>query len=66
MPELTFEWDDEKNKLNKKIHGISFKDAMFVFTERSENVIRLISARTATAAEERLYNDHNSQIKTGR
>ena len=100
MQELSFEWDERKNKLNKKAHGISFEDAMFifndplkvilpdlfhseteerwlaiglvsrvlfvVFTERSENVIRLISARAATKTEERLYNDQNNQAKTGR
>jgi uncharacterized DUF497 family protein len=91
MIETTFEWDDDKNKLNQKMHGISFEDAKFVFndphkvilpdlyhsgkeerwlvigiinkvlfvvfTERDEK-IRLISARTATKAEERLYYDH--------
>jgi len=31
--ELTFEWDDEKNKLNQKQHGITFDDAKFVFGE---------------------------------
>jgi uncharacterized DUF497 family protein len=90
---INFEWDDEKDKLNQKTHGISFEDAKFVFndplkiilpdlyhsekeerwlaigfvsrvlfvvfTERSENTIRIISARTATKAERRLYNDQN-------
>jgi len=92
---ITFEWDEDKNKLNQMLHGISFEDAKFVFndpfkivlpdlyhsekeerwlaigivsrvlfvvfTERSENNIRIISARTATKAEVRLYNDHNKQ-----
>ena len=35
-----------------------------VFTERSENTIRIISARVATKAERRLYNDQNNQAKT--
>ena len=95
MLEITFEWDDKKNKLNQKIHGIAFEDAKFVFndpfkvilpdlyhsekeecwlaigivsrvlfvvfTERGEDIIRIISARVATKAEERLYNDHNKQ-----
>ena len=26
-----FEWDDEKNELNKKKHGISFESAAWVF-----------------------------------
>ena len=94
MREITFEWDDKKNKLNQKLHGIAFEDAKFVFndpsriilpdlyhneeerwlaiglvsrvlfvvfTERGENIIRIISARAGTKAEERLYNDHNNQ-----
>ena len=95
MLEITFEWDDKKNKLNQKLHGIAFEDAKFVFndpfkvilpdlyhsekeerwiaigivnrilfvvfTERGENIIRIISARIGTKAEERLYNDHNKQ-----
>ena len=100
MTEMTFEWDEEKNKLNKKIHGIDFEDAKLVFndpfkvilpdlylsekeerwlaieivsrvlfvvfTERGKNIIRIISARIGTKAEERLYNDHNNKIKTDR
>ena len=92
---MIFEWDEEKNKQNQKLHGIAFEDAKFVFndpfkiilpdlyhsekedrwlaigivsrvlfvvfTERSENVVRIISARAGTKAEERLYNDHNKQ-----
>jgi uncharacterized DUF497 family protein len=94
MLEITFEWDEKKNKLNQKLHGIAFEDAKFVFndphrvvlpdlfhsgdeerwlviglvnkvlfvvfTERGEN-IRLVSARSATKAEEGLYHDHNKQ-----
>ena len=94
MTGLIFEWDEEKNRLNKKIHGITFEDAKFVFndpnkiilpdlyhseeeerwlaigmvnkvlfvvfTERDDNVIRLISARVGTKAEEKLYNEQNS------
>ena len=93
MTDIIFEWDERKNNLNQKQHGISFEDAKFVFndpskiiipdlyhcekeerwlaigivsrvlfvvfTERSENIIRIISARTATKAEEKLYNDSN-------
>ena len=95
MSEIIFEWDEKKNKLNQKQHGIAFEDAQFVFndplkiilpdlyhsekeerwlaigvvsrilfvvfTERGENIIRIISARTGTKAEERFYNDHNNQ-----
>ena len=94
MAEIIFEWDENKNYLNQKLHGIAFEDAKFVFndpnkiilpdmyhsgkeerwlvigfvnkilfvvfTEHGEN-IRLISARSATKAEKRLYHDHNKQ-----
>jgi uncharacterized DUF497 family protein len=94
MSELTFEWDEAKNKLNQQLHGIAFEDAKFVFndpnkvilpdlyhseseerwlaiemvnhilfvvfTGRDENVIRIISARIGTKAEEKLYNENNS------
>ena len=33
MTELTFEWDEAKNKLNQKQHGIAFEDAKFVFND---------------------------------
>lgn len=29
-----FEWDDKKNKANKRKHGISFETASFVFTDQ--------------------------------
>ena len=82
MAEITFQWDEEKNKKNQKLHGIAFEDAKLVFndplkiilpdlyhsdkeerwlaigivsrilfvvfTERSENIIRIISARVGT------------------
>ena len=30
---MTFEWDEEKNKLNKRKHGIDFETAMLVFND---------------------------------
>ena len=30
---LTFEWDEEKNRLNQKKHGISFETAVYVFQD---------------------------------
>lgn len=30
---MNFEWDPEKDKTNKKIHGISFSTAKFVFND---------------------------------
>lgn len=31
MDELNFEWDENKNKINKHKHGISFEEARSVF-----------------------------------
>ena len=41
--------------------GIVNRVLFVVFTERGENIIRIISARVGTKAEERLYNDVNNQ-----
>jgi len=41
--------------------GIVSRVLFVVFAERNENNIRIISARTATKAEVRVYNDHNKQ-----
>jgi uncharacterized DUF497 family protein len=46
--------------------GIVNKMLFVVFTERGENTVRLISARMATKAEEKLYHDHSNKIKTRR
>src|SRR5262245_52322751 len=32
-PLLRFEWDDSKDRTNRKKHGISFQEAMTVFTD---------------------------------
>ena len=29
--EMVFEWDDEKNRINLRKHGVDFKDAAQVF-----------------------------------
>lgn len=91
---IKFEWDPNKNEINKKKHGLSFETAREVFydefailfddpdhsdeedrfliigetkTEQicivshcyrdNENVVRIISARRATRAEQRTYLD---------
>jgi len=86
---VEFEWDEGKNRANQKKHGISFEDAIRVFSdplcisapervvegvlllmvahtvleERGEDelieVIRIITARRATANERRRYEDEN-------
>ena len=37
MNDVRFRWDENKNKLNKKKHGISFEEATEVFED--ENAI---------------------------
>ena len=36
---MVFEWDEEKNILNQRKHGISFETAAYVFTD--ENYIEM-------------------------
>ena len=36
---MVFEWDEEKNILNQRKHGISFETAAYVFTD--ENCIEM-------------------------
>lgn len=33
MAQYTFEWDDEKNLINRQKHGISFETAAYVFRD---------------------------------
>jgi len=96
---MSFEWDPEKDRLNREHHGVSFDEAkelfsgdddyleiydaehscdedrfigigpiqpglvLVVYTERSENAIRLISARWATESEARLFRQYMGIIK---
>jgi len=92
MNRLHFAWDNHKNAINKKKHGVSFEEAQTVFFDRDameffdsehshdedrflllgqsfslrtiiichcyradDEVIRIISARKATANERRIY-----------
>lgn len=94
MERIKFEWDEKKNEINKKKHGLSFEEAREVFGDENailfddpdhsleedrfliigsikslkicivshcyrdnNNVIRLISARTATKNEKRIYEE---------
>lgn len=35
MPELTFEWDRKKERINAKKHGVSFEDAKTAFYDET-------------------------------
>ena len=39
MSWLAFEWDDVKNEINRKIHGISFEEARSVFDDKDALLI---------------------------
>ena len=49
---MIFEWDENKNKLNKKKHGISFEVAVRVFLD--DRRIEKIDFAHSTVEEERL------------
>ena len=49
---MTFEWDDNKNILNKKKHGVSFEMAVRVFLD--DNRIEKIDIEHSTLEEERI------------
>ena len=36
MTEMTFEWDEKKNRINKRKHGISFEEAQTVFYDNQD------------------------------
>ncbi len=40
MPKPSFEWDEEKNLLNQKKHGVSFEDAQTAFDDPKRIIIR--------------------------
>ena len=39
MKPLRFEWDDRKNTLNKRKHGVSFEEASTVFSDENALLI---------------------------
>ena len=36
--ELKFEWDEEKDRINRQKHGISFETASYVFRDEYYNI----------------------------
>lgn len=40
VSESTFEWDENKNKLNQRKHGISFEEAQFAFLDHNRIIAR--------------------------
>ena len=39
MSELHFEWNENKNQINKKKHGVSFEEAKTVFLDENARLI---------------------------
>ena len=35
IDELLIEWDDQKNEINKRKHGVSFESAALVFSDEN-------------------------------
>lgn len=48
---MDFEWDENKNKINKAKHGISFETAARVFLD--ENRVEIFDARNSKENEDR-------------
>lgn len=40
MSELRFEWNENKNRINKKKHGVSFEEAKTVFLDENARLIQ--------------------------
>jgi len=68
MAELRFAWDPKKNRENQRDHKVSFEEAKTAFADEQgllvvvchtyreeDEVIRLISARTADRSERTQY-----------
>lgn len=49
---MTFEWDEKKNAINKKKHGISFEMAVRVFLD--EKRVEKLDLQHSTLEEERI------------
>ena len=49
MNTLKFQWDDEKNRINKRKHGVSFEEAKSVFFD--DNAIQFWDEDYANAEE---------------
>lgn len=50
---MKFEWDENKNEINKKKHGVSFENAILVFEDK--NMVEVFDRFHSTLEEERYY-----------
>jgi len=58
---VPFEWSTQKAATNLRKHGVSFEEAASVFFDplsaTGDDVIRIISARPATRADRKIYEE---------
>ena len=45
MKNIRFEWDENKNKINKKKHGLSFEEAVEVFGDETLSCLMIQTIR---------------------
>ena len=50
---MVFAWDEEKNKANRKKHGISFEEAVCVFND--EKLLEIYDSEHSDSEEDRWY-----------
>ena len=50
---MVFAWDEEKNKANRKKHGISFEEAVCVFND--EKLLEIYDPEHSDSEEDRWY-----------
>lgn len=53
MAELSFEWDDRKDAINRRKHGVSFAEAQTVFFDEEALSISRESRRLSNVRDER-------------
>ena len=51
-------WDDTKATANLTKHGVSFDEVKELFTERSDEFIRIIGAHVAAERETALFHEY--------
>ena len=58
--ELKFEWDEEKDRINRQKHGVSFETASYVF--RDEYYIEMYDFEHSTEEDRYIPIDPNRQL----
>jgi len=61
MSDLSFEWDEKKNKSNQKKHGVSFDEARSVFFD--ESAIEFFDKKASTSEDRFLMLGMSSSLR---